>query len=30
MLSVYNSFLQIVKYGRQRNQMLQDLTEPET
>ena len=28
-LSVYNSFHQTVKYGHQRNQILQDLTELE-
>ena len=29
MLSVYKSFHQMVKYGRQRNHILQDLTELE-
>jgi len=29
MLSVYNSFQQMVKYGRQRNLILQDLTKLE-
>ena len=27
MLSVYKTFHQMVKYGRQKNQLLQDLTE---